>query len=200
MYRSLVITSKIHIFKQRMLLWHHIMWFQWHWIATSCVVAAVSSSRHIMVVFSLISSYDSFGVRWSSLNMLPHIASCTSAFVITPVCRNLASDKLKTFENQNTQNIINQTGCWIVARLKERVGWVQIYIDKVKSAYLRKQLAKKHHKMKALASRREQNKATFPICISSSLGRVLFFYAHQQSNHIWKDVAWLKNKIWIPKL
>jgi hypothetical protein len=48
-------------------------------------MAAVSSRRDIMVMLSLICSYDSFGISCGPLNMLTNIASCTGAFVIAPV-------------------------------------------------------------------------------------------------------------------
>lgn len=38
-------------------------------------------------MLALVCSYDSFGVSWSSLNMLANIASGISTFVVAPVDR-----------------------------------------------------------------------------------------------------------------
>lgn len=50
-------------------------------------MAAIFCCWDIMIMFPLICSYDSFGVCWSSLNMLTNIASGISAFVVAPVDR-----------------------------------------------------------------------------------------------------------------
>ena len=48
------------------------------------VTTAIPGSGHIMVMFPLICCYDRFGISWSSLDMLPDIASEIRALVITP--------------------------------------------------------------------------------------------------------------------
>lgn len=54
-------------------------------------MAAVSGRRDIVVMLSLVCSYDGFGICCGPLDMLSHVASCTGAFVITPGGINNAS-------------------------------------------------------------------------------------------------------------
>jgi len=74
-----------------MLFGHHLLRFHLGCTSVGCIMAAVSSSRDIMVMLSLVCSYDGFGICCSPLNMLTNIASCTGAFVITPGDINNAS-------------------------------------------------------------------------------------------------------------
>lgn len=104
-----------------------------------------------MIMLTLIRGYDSFGVGWSSLNMLTHVASCTCAFVITPVHTNSVPNKLQVLQNIIHSRLTNNTGYRIVFRLKE---WVTVSSytltketdmhQKMRTHYLQGNKRKKH--------------------------------------------------------
>lgn len=55
------------------------------WSSISSAVTAVPSSRYVMVVLSLVCSYDSFSVTCSPFDMLTDIASSSGALVVASV-------------------------------------------------------------------------------------------------------------------